>query len=97
MTYPNTHIVLYDGSSGIAKLDCPILFDGKSKDINLTLYGSHEIIYSAGAALDENTSLINKLQNEKSIQFITLVILNQVKKLQILKLYQLMMGKLYRD
>lgn len=50
MTYPNTHIVLYDGSNHIAKLDCPILFDGKSKDIDLTLYGSYEIIYSAGAA-----------------------------------------------
>lgn len=50
MTYPYTHIVLYDGSNFTARLDCPILFDGKSKDIDLTLYGSYEIIYSAGAA-----------------------------------------------
>lgn len=47
--------------------------------------------------LDENTSLIYKLQNEKSIQFIILVILNQVKKLMISKHYQLMMRKLCRD
>lgn len=50
MTYPNTHIVLYDGSSGFAKLDCPILFDGKSEDIDLEKYGDYDIVYNAGAA-----------------------------------------------
>lgn len=63
MTYPNTHIVLYDGSSGIAKLDCPILFDGKSKDIDLTLYGSHEIIYSTGAA-DQSCGVLYWIKND---------------------------------
>lgn len=50
LTYPNTHIVLYDGSEVRAKLDSPILFDGKSQDIDLTLYGNYDIVYSAGAA-----------------------------------------------
>ena len=50
MTYTDTHIVLFDGSNFTAKLDCPILFDGKSQDIDLEKYGDYEIVYNAGAA-----------------------------------------------
>ena len=50
MTYDDTHIVLYDGTNVVAKLDCPILFDGLKKDIDLKKFGDYTIAYTAGAA-----------------------------------------------
>ena len=50
MTYPDTHIVLFDGNNFTARLDCPKLFDGKCHDIDLEKYGDYDIVYNAGAA-----------------------------------------------
>ena len=49
MTYPDTHIVLYNGAQAI-NIKSEVLFDGKSQDVDLDTYGNYEIVYDAGAA-----------------------------------------------